>query len=70
MAALLTTPPIQSDGTRALLGRLWREHMRHHRGRLLLILLLTAVMAALTALYPVVIDRAFSMFTGKDERIL
>ena len=59
-----------ADSTRVLLGRLWREHMRHHRGRLLLILLLTLLMAGLTALYPVVIDRAFSMFTGRDQRIL
>ncbi len=60
----------KSDSTRALLGRLWREHVRHHRGRLTLILVLTLLMAGLTALYPVVIDRAFSMFTGRDQRIL
>ncbi len=63
-------PLIKDDGTAALLRRLWRDHVRHHRGRLLLIFLLTAIMAGLTALYPVVIDRAFSMFTAKDERIL
>ncbi len=62
--------PSNADSTRVLLGRLWREHMRRHRGRLLLILLLTVAMAGLTALYPVVIDRAFSMFTGRDQRIL
>ncbi len=33
-------------------------------------LLLTAAMAGLTALYPVVIDRAFSMFAARDRRIL
>ena len=60
----------KSDSTRALLGRLWREHVRHHRGRLTLIFVLTLLMAGLTALYPVVIDRAFSMFTGRDQRIL
>jgi len=60
----------QADGTRALLTRLWREHMRLHRGRLLVILALTALMAGFTALYPVVIDRAFSMFTNRDQRIL
>ena len=59
-----------ADSTRVLLRRLWREHMLRHRGRLLLILLLTVAMAGLTALYPVVIDRAFSMFTGRDQRIL
>ena len=58
------------DGTRPLLRRLWREHLRHHRGKLIGVLLLTAVMAGLTALYPVVIDRAFAMFAGKDRRIL
>jgi len=61
---------LKSDSTGALLHRLWREHVRHHRGRLASILALTMVMAGLTALYPVVIDRAFSMFTGRDQRIL
>ncbi len=65
-AALIT----QRDSTRALLGRLWREHIRHHRGRLLLVLLLTGLMAGTTALYPVVIDHAFQMFTARDQRIL
>jgi len=61
---------LKSDSTGALLHRLWREHVRHHRGRLASILALTMLMAGLTALYPVVIDRAFSMFTGRDQRIL
>ena len=56
--------------THALLGRLWREHLRRHRGRLAVIFVLTAAMAGLTALYPVVIDRAFSMFANRDVRIL
>ncbi len=56
--------------TRALMWRLWREHVRHHRGRLLLVLLLTAIMAGLTALYPVVIQRALAMFEAHDPRIL
>ena len=59
-----------SEGSYALLYRLWREHVRHYRGRLLLVLLLTAIMAGTTALYPVVIDHAFTMFTNRDERIL
>ncbi len=66
----LSPAPLKSDSTRALMGRLWREHGRNHRGRLGVVLLLTLVMAGLTALYPVVIDRAFSMFTGRDQRIL
>jgi ATP-binding cassette, subfamily B, bacterial MsbA len=58
------------DSTRALLGRLWREHVSRHRSRLLLVLVLTCLMAGTTALYPVVIDHAFQMFTDRDRRIL
>ncbi len=58
------------DSTRALLGRLWREHIRHHKPRLALVLVLTGLMAGTTALYPVVIDHAFQMFTDRDRRIL
>ena len=60
----------EDQTTRALLLRLWREHLVHHKPRMLLVLVLTAIMAGTTALYPVVIDRAFSMFTGRDARIL
>ena len=65
-AALQRTP----DSTRALLARLWREHVSHHKPRLILVLVLTLVMAGTTALYPVVIDHAFQMFTDRDRRIL
>src|SRR5579871_6679659 len=58
------------DSTRGLLVRLWREHILHHKARLLLVLVLTALMAGTTALYPVVIDHAFQMFTDRDQRIL
>src|SRR5208337_2602134 len=58
------------DSTQALLGRLWREHIRHYKSRLLLVLVLTLLMAGTTALYPVVIDHAFQMFTARDRRIL
>jgi len=69
-----TTPcaitPARRDTTRVLLIRLWREHISHYKPRLLLVLLLTALMAGTTALYPVVIDHAFQMFTDRDQRIL
>ena len=69
-----TTPPAeltrQRETTRALLTRLWREHVRHHKPRLLLVLALTLLMAGATALYPVVIDHAFQMFADRDRRIL
>ena len=58
------------DTTRVLLGRLWREHISHYKPRLLLVLVLTLLMAGTTALYPVVIDHAFEMFTNRDQRIL
>jgi ATP-binding cassette, subfamily B, bacterial MsbA len=58
------------DSTRMLLVRLWREHISHYKARLLLVLVLTGLMAGTTALYPVVIDHAFQMFTDRDKRIL
>jgi subfamily B ATP-binding cassette protein MsbA len=58
------------ERTGSLMRRLWREHIRLHRGRLLGVLVLTALVAGLTALYPVVINRAISMFVARDQRIL
>src|SRR5579872_4406721 len=58
------------ESTRVLLSRLWREHVSHHKPRLVLVLVLTLLMAGTTALYPVVIDHAFEMFTNRDQRIL
>ena len=60
----------QRETTRALLTRLWREHVRHHKPRLFLVLALTVLMAGATALYPVIIDHAFQMFAERDRRIL
>ena len=50
--------------------RLWREHIRAHAGRLVLVVLMTILMAGLSALYPVVIKRALDMFEARDRRIL
>ena len=66
-AATLDAP---TNDTRTLLRRLWREHLRDHRPRLLLVLFLTALLAGTTALYPVVIDHAMQMFERRDIRIL
>jgi subfamily B ATP-binding cassette protein MsbA len=52
------------------LRRLWREEIVHYRGRLVGVLILTVVMAGLTALYPLVISRALDMFTDHDPRII
>ena len=56
--------------TFAMIRRLWREHIRHHRVRLTFVLLLTALTAGLTSLYPLVINRALAMFEAHDSRIL
>jgi subfamily B ATP-binding cassette protein MsbA len=58
------------DRTFTLLNRLWREHLIRHRLRLALVIALTLLMAGTTALYPVVINHAFEMFTAHDRRIL
>ncbi|MCK8783810.1 ABC transporter ATP-binding protein/permease [Roseomonas sp. NAR14] len=62
--------PLADPSTRALLGRLWRAYLRHHPGGILLALACTAAVAGLTALYPVVIQRAFDMVMRNDPRIL
>ena len=63
-------PPAMEPSTTAMIRRLWREHIRHHRLLLGLVLLLTALTAGLTSLYPLVINRALSMFESHDARIL
>lgn len=63
-------PQRPTDSTSALMLRLWRDHVRHHRGRLGVVVVLTLVMAGLTALYPLVISRAFNLFEARDQRIL
>ncbi len=60
----------QSATTITLIRRLWREHVRHFRARIALIVVSTLVMSGATAMYPVVIDWAFTMFTHHDRRIL
>ena len=62
--------PHLEDRTWPLLRRMWSEHVSHHRARLVLVLVLTALMAGLTALYPLVINRAISLFVARDARIL
>ncbi|MBO1323946.1 ABC transporter ATP-binding protein/permease [Acetobacter sp. TBRC 12305] len=65
-----TVNKLLPDDTRVLLGRLWRGQVRHHPTRLAAVLGLTVLTAALTALYPLVIQRALDMFGAHDPRIL
>lgn len=46
--------------------RLWREWVRPHRRALGLVLVLIAVIAATTALYPILIKEAYDAFTARD----
>ena len=56
--------------TAALILRLWHEHIKHYKGRIALIVVTTLLMSGATALYPALIDWAFTMFEHKDARIL
>ncbi|WP_284257254.1 ABC transporter permease, partial [Acidocella aquatica] len=60
----------QQKSTTSLIYRLWRDHVRHYRGRIVLIVVATLVMSGTTAAYPALIKWAFDMFSHKDPRIL
>lgn len=59
-----------SDDSFSVLLRLWRDNVRFHHARIAAVFLLTVATAGLTALYPVVIQRALDMFSSHDQRIL
>jgi subfamily B ATP-binding cassette protein MsbA len=62
-------PPIDSSTSRALLARLWRDHLRHYKPALALVLVLSAALAGATAMYPLVLRYAGILFADKDPRI-
>ena len=62
-------PDASDDATRALLRRLWRDHLRRHPRRIAVALACTVAVAGLTALYPVVIQQSFDLFSAGDARI-
>lgn len=55
------------SSTSALTKRLWRDYVRHYKGRIALIVVTTLLMAAATALYPFLIKWTFWMFGRKDS---
>jgi ATP-binding cassette, subfamily B, bacterial MsbA len=59
----------RATATGALLARLWRDHVRHYKSRVALVLCLSAAMASATALYPVVLRYAGILFERADPRI-
>ncbi|MFC0219465.1 ABC transporter ATP-binding protein [Pseudochelatococcus lubricantis] len=58
--------PFARGDTVPTIRRLWRDQMRPHRGALSLVLVLIAVIAGASALYPVLIKEAFDAFTARD----
>lgn len=69
-AAASSRRSLLPDDSRVLLKRLWREQVRLHPARITAVIVLTVLTAALTALYPLVIQRALDMFATHDSRIL
>lgn len=69
-AAAASRRSLLPDDSRVLLQRLWREQVRQHPARIAAVIVLTVLTAALTALYPLVIQRALDMFATHDSRIL
>jgi len=64
------SPALAPEAMRPLLLRLWRDYVLRYRGRLVAVLVLTLALAGIQALYPLVIDQAFTLFANKDRRIL
>lgn len=56
--------------SRALLRRLWGGYVGHHRRGIALALACTLAVAAMTALYPVVIQQSFDLFTEGRQDVL
>lgn len=56
--------------TERLVVRMLREWVRPYRGKLLLCFLLMALVAATTGAYPLLIDRAYAMFSAQDRTML
>lgn len=63
-------PHLRPDDTRTLLMRLWRTQISRYPARIVTVFVFTVLMAVLTALYPLVIQRALDMFATRDPRIL
>ncbi|MHC2088060.1 ABC transporter ATP-binding protein [Methylobacterium sp. CM6244] len=62
--------PLLRGETLPLLGRVWREWLRPHRGTLAVVLVLIAIIGAATGLYPALIKGAFDAFDQKDPSAL
>ena len=56
--------------SRALITRLWAQHVSRHKPGITAAILCTVAVAGFTALYPVVIQQAANLFTAGDARII
>ena len=63
-------PQAETVPSRRLMRRLWRDELAGHKLRILGVMVMTALMAIFSALYPLVIQRALDMFAAHDPRIL
>ena len=61
--------PVEGD-TLPLIARLWREWIRPHAPTLALVLVLIAIIAGTTGLYPILISRAYDAFAARDAGAL
>jgi subfamily B ATP-binding cassette protein MsbA len=66
----MAAAPALDTSARALLARLWRGYLAHHRRRIAVALACTLGVAATTALYPVVIQQSFDLFTEGRQDVL
>ncbi|CAH0285296.1 ABC transporter ATP-binding protein [Roseomonas sp. CECT 9278] len=66
----MAAAPALDTSARALLARLWRGYVAQHRRGIALALACTLGVAATTALYPVVIQQSFDLFTEGRQDVL
>ena len=66
----MAAAPALDTTTRMLLARLWRGYVARHRRGIVLALACTLGVAATTALYPVVIQQSFDLFTEGRQDVL
>jgi subfamily B ATP-binding cassette protein MsbA len=66
----MAAAPALDTSARALLARLWRGYVAHQRRGIAVALACTFGVAATTALYPVVIQQSFDLFTEGRQDVL
>mgnify|MGYP001806349000 CR=1 FL=1 len=62
----LKAPPLRGESL-PLAARLWRSHVRTMWPQLIMVLVVTAIAAGTTGLYPLIINHAYDAFTARDS---